>query len=124
MRQVDFYTLIEKTVLPECLSIMKSKGDAYSGNTDKLGNFKRCASLADVPLQKAWFIYFVKHYDALCSYIKGGYNDSEPIEGRINDMINYLFILRAIIEEQKNDKKEIETGGTSITYDKVQNELR
>ena len=100
MTSERLFTLIEQEVLPQCMDIMKTKGEAYSGQEDKLGNFKRCAKLSNMPIKKAWMIYFLKHFDALCSYIRGEYKDSEPIEGRIKDMINYLFLLYGILVEE------------------------
>ena len=99
MKSDELYKLINEELLPDCMEIMKSKGEAYSGQEDKLGNFKRCAKLAGVGIKKAWFIYFVKHLDALSSYVRGEYKDSEPIDGRIKDLINYLFLLYGIIKE-------------------------
>ena len=96
----EFFEFIEKEMIPEGFAIMNSKGMAYSGQEDKLGNFKRCAKLADVSVEKSWFIYFVKHFDALSAYIRGEYKDSEKIKGRILDMINYLWLLAAILKEQ------------------------
>jgi len=100
MTSEQLYTLIQDKILPDCYNIMKSKGESYSGLEDKLGNFKRCAKFADVNIEKAWYIYFVKHFDALSSYIRGEYKDSEPIKSRIQDLINYLFLLAAILDEQ------------------------
>jgi len=105
MLSEDFYKLIEKELLPQCFEIMKSKGEAYSGQEDKLGNFKRCAKLAGVSTKKAWFIYFTKHFDALSSYIRGEYKDSESIDGRIKDMINYLFLIYGMIKEEEESVK-------------------
>jgi len=100
MQKQALYELIEKTILPECRAIMQGKGEAYSGQEDKLGNFKRCAKLAGVDTKTAWYIYFIKHFDALSAYIRGEYADTEPIKGRIIDLINYLFLLTGILEEE------------------------
>ena len=97
----EFDKLIKKELLPKCFEIMDSKGIAYSGQIDKLGNFKRLAKMTNTPIELIWFVYFVKHFDALNSYIKKEYTDSEPIEGRIVDLINYLFLLYGIIKEKK-----------------------
>ena len=99
--------LIEEDLLPKCKDIRTSKGIAYSGKEDKLGNFKRCAALSGMPIEKAWFIYFVKRFDALSSYIRGEYVDSEPIDGRIMDLINYLFLLYAIIKDVDLKEKKV-----------------
>jgi len=100
MKSDELMSFIQKQILPVCYDIMSTKGEAYSGLEDKLGNFKRCSNLANVSIEKAWFVYFVKHFDALSSYIRGEYKDNEPIKGRIIDFINYLFLLAAILEEQ------------------------
>jgi hypothetical protein len=100
MKSEELYQFIEKEILPECFAIMKSKGEAYSGTEDKLGNFKRCANLAGITVEKTWFIYMCKHFDALSSYIRGEYKDSEPIKGRLQDLINYLFLLCGILKEK------------------------
>lgn len=100
MKSEELYKLVEEEILPECFKIMSSKGEAYSGLEDKLGNFKRCAHLANEPIEKVWFTYFIKHFDALSAYIRGEYKDSEPIKGRIQDLINYLFLLCGILKEQ------------------------
>lgn len=99
MKSEDLEQIVDE-MLKDCKEIRMSKGMAYSGLEDKLGNFKRCAKLADVTTEKAWFVYFCKHYDALCSYIRGEYKDSESIKGRIQDLINYLFLLSGILKEQ------------------------
>lgn len=99
MKNKEFYTLTDE-LYKLCLEIMKSKGEAYSGQEDKLGNFKRVAkSLAMTPYQ-VWYVYFAKHLDSLASWIRQEYKDSEPIEGRIKDLINYLFLLHALIIEK------------------------
>ena len=52
----DFSKLIKEEVLPQCMKIMDTKGQAYSGQEDKLGNFKRGANLTDSTQEKVLFI--------------------------------------------------------------------
>jgi hypothetical protein len=107
MQPSEFYNLIEGELIPKCMEIMKSKGEAYSGRVDKLGNFKRIADMANLHVLHVWFTYFVKHFDALTAYIRGEYKDSESIDGRIMDMVNYLFLLYAILHEVEIDGRSI-----------------
>ena len=83
--------------------ILGTKGEVYPSGDDALGNFKRGAIDTELPIEKVWQIYFCKHYDAIKSYVKGIYKDSEPIEGRIIDAIVYLGLLYAIVREKKTD---------------------
>ena len=50
---------------------------------------------------QAWLVFFLKHEECIEKFTRGEYHDSEPIEGRIADAINYLLLLRAIIEEAR-----------------------
>ena len=68
------------------------------------------------PLQ-VWAIYFYKHIAAIETYVKNGSVSSEPIEGRIADAINYLILLRALIEETKGVPQN---GSTIALHNTVQ----
>lgn len=104
MKVADFKDLT-KQLLNECMAIMDTKGMAYSGQEDKLGNFKRLATKYKVSPLLVWAIFFGKHLDSVDAYIRGEYVDSEPITGRIKDLINYLFLLNAlIVEDQEHDR--------------------
>lgn len=104
MKEERFYKLIDKLFL-DCMEIMKSKGVAYSGLDDKLGNFKRVAKSLALTPQQVWYVYFAKHLDALSAFLRGEYNDSEPIGGRIKDLINYLFLLHALLNEGDDEDR-------------------
>ena len=84
---------------------MNSKGLSYSGTEDAFGNFKRCAKLSGTTPEQTWFTYFIKHFDSLCSYLREEYNDTEPIEGRIIDLINYLMLFYGMIKEKQISQK-------------------
>ena len=106
MKANEFYHLA-RGFFEHCMDIMKSKGEAYSGQEDKLGNFKRTAEKNGVSPILVWKIFFDKHYDALCSYVRGEYKDSEPIKERIADLINYLFLLRGLLREAEIEKGDV-----------------
>lgn len=81
--------------------LLTNKGREYAGDYDALGNFKTGGDIGVTPNQKLW-IFLDKHLSSVKSYIKHGKEFSnEPIEGRINDAINYLFLLRCLIVEEK-----------------------
>ena len=104
MTKENFNKLREELFL-ECEKITKTKGDDYTkGNIDVLSNFKEGSFLGLTPYQTIG-VYMKKHTDAIFNYIKNeGECESEPIQGRILDAINYLVFLQAIIEERKDGK--------------------
>lgn len=103
MEQKEFDRVVEETV-ESIKKLLVSKGAEYAGSADRLANFKRGASLTGCTPLQVLFIYMSKHYDAISSFIKKDANDedmslTEPIEGRIDDLINYGILLKALIRE-------------------------
>jgi hypothetical protein len=90
--------------LRETLATMKSKGHDYrQGNdADLLHNFRSVADAIDIPMRAVWATYFYKHYSAVMTYVKKGQVESEPIEGRIKDLIVYLLLFYHLVQEEKN----------------------
>ena len=108
MDNKDFTTLVERTVR-DTSALLISKGQEYAGSDDRLANFKRGAALTGTTPLQCCFIYMSKHYDALSTFIRkdaAGFDQylSEPIEGRIDDLINYCFLMKGIIQESQEAK--------------------
>jgi hypothetical protein len=107
---------VEQTrkLFDECLAIMDKKGAEYSGQEDKFANFKREAKKLGVSPFLIWQVYECKHGDAIDSFVKRliagekvtriEESLSEPIAGRIQDRINYLTILKGMIDEARNEE--------------------
>ena len=95
----DFDGMIE-----QCVGTMKVKGQDYTlGNVDRLYNFKKVAEFTGLTPQQVWSVYFAKHIFAIFNYVKsGGQCESEAIDGRIMDAINYLLFLHKMETEKKN----------------------
>jgi hypothetical protein len=86
--------------------LQKTKGGEYSSPVDCLQNFKNGEEIGVRPIQKN-FIFLDKHYSSIKSYIKLGKELSdEPIEGRILDAMNYLFLMYCLIKEEKDTIKQ------------------
>ena len=84
--------------------LAKAKGGEYSGDTDRLKNFRRNAEALGLNKETIWAVYAAKHWDAIMQYIKDLESDTkreriEPIGGRIHDLIVYLLLLKAMIDE-------------------------
>lgn len=77
-----------------------TKGCEYAGDADALANFRNRAEQLDLDPLKVWGIFFGKHADAIFAFIRVGKVLSEPIEGRIDDAILYLILLRALVKER------------------------
>jgi hypothetical protein len=81
------------------------KGGEYSGDTDRLANFRRNAENLGLLKESVWAVYAGKHWDSIMQYIKdlqAGVNRprAEKMEGRALDLILYLMLFIAMEEER------------------------
>lgn len=99
----DVFSKLVDNLSTEEQDILRRKGEEYRcGNPDVLANFKRQAQLLDIPPEKIWAVYFLKHIDAIINYVRSGRIVSdEPIQGRIADARNYLLLGHALFTENQ-----------------------
>ena len=106
--QAQWEVLLEKTI-DQVKFLAKAKGGEYSGDVDRLLNFRRNGVNLELPMEVVWAVYAGKHWDAISQYIKDLHQNkkrtrSEPITGRADDLIVYLLLFKAMVEERTNDK--------------------
>lgn len=100
----DRYESLVNETFETIRKLAKLKGGEYSGDTDRLLNFRRNAEALALPMETIWAVYAAKHWDAIMQYIKdmqaGTYRERlEPISGRVDDLLVYLLLLKAMMEE-------------------------
>jgi hypothetical protein len=93
MNTQDFDEKIFKPTIDEMQRIMLTKGAEYSGDNDRLANFKRNAAALGLDPLQIWAVYAAKHWDAVMQFVKdtGAGKErerGEPIEGRVDDLLN------------------------------------
>lgn len=108
LTQTVLNMIIENTI-KEIRKLEQVKGGEYATDTDRLHNFRHNAEDCGTSMELIWRVYAGKHWDAISSYVRDIVTEktrprSEPIEGRVDDLIVYLILLKAIIYEGKNDK--------------------
>lgn len=107
MDAARFDEIVQKQ-LDWCLSILGKKAKEY-GAVDRLHNFKIAAGLQQVPKEQALVGMMTKHIVSIYDMGMSGETFSADLwNEKIGDSINYLLILRSLIEENP----------TKIVYDK------
>lgn len=90
-----------------CLFILEKKGADYSSQADALDNFKKGAEALGLTKYEIWAVYWKKHVDSVLNSIKRNsanpQTESEPLEERIKDIINYSALLYCLLKEDKKD---------------------
>jgi dsRNA-specific ribonuclease len=112
--EIKYFVERTRELFDECLALMDKKGVEYSGKEDKFANFKKEAAKLDVFPEMICHIYLCKHLDSIDNFIKRYIHGekiteieetlSEPITGRFVDAINYLTILKGMIDETRNEE--------------------
>lgn len=119
MTEENFWKL-QSELFTACKELVEKKNKDYSDKNREFLSFfyEEAAAHGITPLQLL-SIMMTKHLNAIKSYCKsGGQNESEPIEGRIMDSINYHTFMLALIE----DKKAENTPNIRLSYiDSVKN---
>lgn len=93
----------------EIQKLAKFKGGEYSGDIDRLENFRRNGKNLELPMEKVLLIYAAKHWDALNQYAKDIQTGKkrqrlESLTGRVDDMIVYMLLYKAMILEAQDGK--------------------
>ena len=94
----------------EIKKLAELKGAEYSGDVDRLANFRRNADAAGTTMELIWRIYVAKHWDAIMQYeadLRSGKTRVrlESLEGRVDDIIVYMLLFKAMIRERNADGK-------------------
>jgi hypothetical protein len=109
MNQQDFEELC-KEIQRDTVDILVLKGREYAGSTDRLANFRRNAALTGVEPLTILHVYMAKHWDSFSTFVrdnqKGEVGElSEPIRGRLYDLINYAVLAIALIEDRPKEDR-------------------
>ena len=99
MDNATFNKLVEAARIRQD-GILKVKGHDYSGEVDRVANFKRVGENLGITPATALAVYMHKHWDSIMTFVREGKVQSEPIVGRLDDMHNYLYLLEGLIKEE------------------------
>jgi hypothetical protein len=98
----------------DCIDTLRAKNADYSQNEqkgDRIAAFRRIARDIDLPMRKVWAVFAQKHWGAIMRFVKEGRVESEPIDGRIDDLINYAVLFGAIVRDERHQESHMESIG-------------
>jgi hypothetical protein len=111
MTREDFTKVIESEAA-HCCNLLSAKGKEYDADEkDRLNSFKRAGSLMNEDQIKALAGMMAKHSVSVYDMCTRGKCTDYPIEKweeKIDDSINYLLILWAMVKEEQNGAKQAE----------------
>jgi hypothetical protein len=90
----------QAALISKVVKMRDTKGKEYANDADRFANFRRLAQQLGMKDYQVGWVYGVKHFDALASFMRTGKEfSSEGIRGRIVDAITYLTLIAGMIEE-------------------------
>lgn len=105
MNGSEFKELLEQTH-ERLTQLTDTKGAEYAHDADQLSNFKRLGSQLQLHPTAVLLVYLQKHLDAVTAFVSATNKgeqpiESEPIDGRIDDAILYLILLKGLIRDYR-----------------------
>jgi len=108
MTAKEFESLVNKR-FQYCKEVLINKGNDYAPDTkDRLSNFREIAKRTVLNPLDIWTVLFEKHILSIETYMSKRNLESESIEDRITDTINYLLLGEALILEDKDSIAYVE----------------
>ena len=105
MTQKEMSDLLEHTIFVELRKLCNAGQSEYARlEENAFANFDRVASDLEIPREKVLWTYAMKHKDGIASWINGHRSQREDVRGRIADLMLYLAILWAMVEESDGPK--------------------
>jgi len=104
MKHEDYNAMVEAT-FDNIRELAHKKGGEYSGDVDRLANFRRNAAALALSMESVWAVYAAKHWDAIMQYVQDINTGKtrprmESLEGRVDDLLVYLLLFKGILREQ------------------------
>jgi hypothetical protein len=103
MTNAELIAFFEKTA-KEVIALRKAKAVDYSHNDDAFLTIRMVAEDTGLKPEQVLHIFMTKHYDAIRKYLIHPGKTTEPIEARINDLIVYLILIKALLSERRPAK--------------------
>lgn len=115
MRTREQVELLMRSIFEECIKTYSTANREYASEANALANFEDAGADMNVPSEVSWWMYYIKHQNGVRSWIRGFRSQREDVRGRIKDMIVYLVLLWAIVEDREYAAKRVsETSGSDV----------
>lgn len=93
-----------KEIFDTCLKTFDIANQEYAKDLNAFENFDSDARDVGIHRNQSWLVLASKHWRGIASYIRGFTSQREDIRGRIKDMIVYLVLLWAMLDDDKEQK--------------------
>jgi len=101
------FNQVVENMLETCRQTLIKKQDEYNLDEDRLSFFKEGNDLTKLSPERILYLFMYKHIKSLADMVASEKQYPKELwEEKIKDNINYLLLLRALLEDDKMFKKE------------------
>ena len=110
MNTAEFVEVVKDQYL-HCCDVLIGKSEEYASDAERLHNFFAAAGMMGCDPKEALAGMMAKHTISIYDMCRSGLPYTMELwEEKITDHINYLFLLRAVLEDEQTRKGASETG--------------
>jgi hypothetical protein len=96
--------MLMESVFQDCQKTYEVANQEYAAEGDALANFNADADRLQIDRKISWSVLAGKHWRGINSFILGMRGQRENIRGRIKDLIVYLVLLWAMLDDEDEAK--------------------
>ena len=104
--KLDRFNQVVKNRVEKCVALLVPKGEEYTRGGDRLHNFKVAARVEGISPERALRGMDLKHRVSLMDIVddldRGVLPAQKVLDEKINDSINYLLLLEALITDKRD----------------------
>lgn len=106
MTKNQIATLMEETF--QAMRDLREAGQAEYAHSEEnaFANFERIAERTGISRETCLNIFLQKHLDGIAAHINGHTSQREDVSGRIHDALVYLILLKGMLLENQEAKKD------------------
>jgi len=105
MEATQFNEITQKQI-DRCLRVLEEKSLEYALDSDRLRHFKDTAAECEISTKQALWGMLSKHLTSLNSMCRTNSGTIDRWDEKITDSINYMLLLRALVEEEINNEPD------------------
>jgi hypothetical protein len=99
--KAEIFNQVFRDTFDKAARVLLTKAEEYASDEDRLHNFKLASHLTGGTPEQALWGFLVKHLVSIHDMVLNGKEYSfEVWDEKIGDSINYLILLKALVEEE------------------------
>jgi hypothetical protein len=94
-----------RLIFQDCENVFSVANQEYATSQNAFNNFDRDAIEVGIHRNQSWLILAGKHWRGIASYVRGLKGQREDIRHRIKDLIIYLVLFWAMLDDEEEENK-------------------